>query len=123
MVASHASVLLVNKYEICNDDGSHSFHDGQYPWCYAAVVAVVAGDGGGFSVKGDGLLFALQGGDGFEGDTEDNVLAVGDAGLHAAVVVAVEREIGVLRVIVLRTAHTGGGKTFAHLEALGGIDG
>ena len=68
-------------------EGGHGFDDGDGAGEDAGVVAAVGGEEGGAAVDIDRRLFAEEGGHGFEGHAEDDVVAVADAPLDAAAVV------------------------------------
>jgi len=66
------------------NQGHHGFDDGHRAWKHAGVVTAARLENRGIAVDVHCLLFAQDGGHGFEGGAHDDVLAVGNAALDAA---------------------------------------
>ena len=80
----------------------------------------------GVAFKVDGILFRQDGGNGFEGHTEVDVLAVADAALNAAAVIGGGGDptlgLGDEDIVLLGATGSDARETLAIFETLDGID-
>ena len=80
-------VCLIQQVVIQDGHCRHGFHYGYGTGEHTCVVAPAGFQGGGLAVLGYGELFHQDGGNGFEGNAEVDILSVGDASLYATATV------------------------------------
>lgn len=92
---------------------------------YTGVVAPAGFQGGGLAVLGYGGLFHQDGGNGFEGNAEVDVLSVGDASLYATATVRLGGDapfaVGDEDVVLLASSQVHAGESHAILKTFYGI--
>ena len=113
--------------QVIVEDGHcrHGFYYGDGTGEHTCVVAAAGFQGGGLAVLGYGGLFHQDGGNGFEGNAEVDVLSVGDASLYTAATVGLGGDatlaVGDEDVVLLASSQVHARESHAILKTFYGI--